>query len=102
MAKIPINEQPNNRCGLGRKTGTTNVLTANVKQTIAMIVNEELPKLTDTLEVIKKKNPDNYAKLILKMAEIVIPKRQEVEITNEEAIDVKATLEDMRKKITNE
>lgn len=102
MPTIPINEQKNNRCGFGRKSGATNALTTNIKQTIAMIVNDELPKLAETLEIVKKKKPDNYVKLVLKMAELILPKKQEVEITNEDSIDIKATLEDMRQKIIAE
>lgn len=102
MPRISIQNQKGNKCGIGRKAGTPNVLTSHIKETIAMIAEEELPKLAETMAAIRKTSPVNYAKLVIKLAELILPKKQEVEITNEESIDVKATLEDMRKKITEE
>lgn len=100
MPTISITEQPNCRSGLGRKAGSTNILTKNIKETIAMIADNELSKLSETMDTIRKKSPVNYAKLVIKLAELILPKKQEVEITNEEAIDVKATLTDLREKLT--
>lgn len=102
MPRIPITEQPNCKCGIGRKAGSKNALTSHIKETIAMIADEELPKLAETMAAIRKTSPVNYAKLVIKLAELILPKKQEVEITNEESIDVKATLEDMRKKINGD
>lgn len=102
MPRIPINEQPNCKCGIGRKAGSHNALTTHIKETIAMIADEELPKLAETMDSIRKKSPVNYAKLVIKLAELILPKKQEVEITNDEAIDVKATLTDIREKLKTE
>lgn len=100
MPTIPITEQPNCRCGEGRKTGSHNVLTKNIKETIAMIADNELTKLSEVMDTIRKKSPVNYAKLVIKLAELILPKKQEVELNTGETIDVKATLTDLREKLT--
>lgn len=100
MASIPITEQPNCRSGFGRKAGSHNVITKNIKETIAMIADNELSKLSETMDTIRKKSPVNYAKLVIKLAELILPKKQEVELNTGETIDVKATLTDLREKLT--
>ena len=102
MAHVDIREQPNCRAGIGRVKGSKNLLTQALKEKIAMLANEEIEKVAETMDIVRKKSPTNYVKLVLKMAELVLPKKQEVELTNEDSIDIHATLEDIRSKINSE
>lgn len=102
MPKIPIQNQPNNRAGIGKRAGTHNHLTLAIKETIANIVNDELEKVQETLQTVRSRKPSEYIKLVLKMCELVLPKTNQVELTTTDTIDVKATLEDIRTKLIEE
>ena len=102
MPKIPIQNQPNNRAGIGKRAGTHNHLTLAMKETIAHIAQDELEKVQETLQTVRSRKPSEYIKLVLKMCELVLPKTQEVQLSTDDQIDVKATLDDIRTKLTEE
>lgn len=69
---------------------------------MAHIVACELDKVPEALQRVNKTKPDKYVALVTRLAEICIPKTQEVQLSTEDKIDVKATLEDLRTKLTEE
>lgn len=99
MPRISIQDQPNCRSGVGRKAGSHNLFTMETKKLMAEIVAGEMENVKETLNVVRSRKPDKYISLVLKIAEFVVPKTQQVELTTPESIDVTATLEDMRSKI---
>lgn len=102
MPSIPIKEQQNSHTGIGRAKGSKNLLTQELKGIMAHIVACELDKVPEALQRVNKTKPDKYVALVTRLAEICIPKTQEVQLSTEDKIDVKATLEDMRKKLTED
>ena len=102
MPSIPIKDQQNSHTGIGRAKGSKNLLTQELKGIMANIVACELDKVPEALQRVNKTKPDKYVALVTRLAEICIPKTQEVQLSTEDKIDVKATLEDLRTKLTEE
>ena len=102
MPSIPIKEQQNSHTGIGRAKGSKNQLTQEMKLVLTQIVEGQLHRVPEALEKVFKTKPEKYVALVTRLAEICIPKTQEVQLSTEDKIDVKATLEDMRKKLTED
>ena len=102
MPSIPIKDQQNSHTGIGRAKGSKNQLTQEMKLVLTQIVEGQLHRVPEALEKVFKTKPEKYVALVTRLAEICIPKTQEVQLSTEDKIDVKATLEDMRKKLTED
>lgn len=102
MPSIPIKDQQNSHTGIGRAKGSKNLLTQEMKLVLTQIVEGQLHRVPEALEKVLKTKPDKYVALVTRLAEICIPKTQEVQLSTEDKIDVKATLEDLRTKLTEE
>lgn len=100
--KNSIETQPNTNTGKGRVKGSKNILTKELKGIMADIVAGELDKVPAALERVNKTKPDKYVALVIRLAEVCIPKTSQVELSSgEEGVDIRATLEDMRNKLLN-
>lgn len=100
--KNSIETQPNTNTGKGRAKGSKNLLTKELKGIMADIVAGELDKVPAALERVNKSKPDKYVALVIRLAEVCIPKTQEVQLSTEDQIDVRATLDDLRTKLTED
>lgn len=67
--------------GAGRKKGTPNKLTADVRTTIALIAERKILEVEDWLTRVQKRDPDRAMDLYLKMIEYHVPKLQRTEVT---------------------
>ena len=67
--------------GAGRKKGTPNKLTADVRTTIALIAERKILEVEGWLERVQKRDPDRAIDLYLKMIEFHVPKLQRTEVT---------------------
>ena len=76
--------KPGNKLG-GRKAGSLNRSTEEMKLTITRAVNNTLSTISKDLEDIKKRNPERAMELALKLLEYTMPKLK--------SIDVKGTME---------
>ena len=72
--------KPGNKLG-GRKVGSLNRSTEQVKLTISRAVNNTLDTISKDLEEIKKRNPEKAIELALKLLEYTMPKLKSVDIT---------------------
>lgn len=100
--KNSIEKQPNTNTGKGRKQGQTNILTKELKGIMANIVAGELERVPEALERVNKTKPEKYVALVIRLAEVCLPKTQQVELSTGDQIDVKATLDDLRTKLTED
>ena len=57
----------------GRPRGTENKVTADMRNLIADIVDENVDGLRSALESIRMKNPAKYAELVIKLAAMITP-----------------------------
>ena len=71
--------KPGNKLG-GRKPGSLNRSTEEMKLTIARAVNNTLNTISADLEVIKKKDPERAIELALKLMEYSLPKLSRTEM----------------------
>jgi predicted component of type VI protein secretion system len=78
MAKFEIG----NKLG-GRKPGSLNRSTEQMKLTIARAVNNTLNTISEDLEEIKKKDPEKAMDLALKLMEYALPKLSRTEMKAE-------------------
>ena len=100
MPSIPIKEQQNSHTGIGRAKGSKNQLTQEMKLVLTQIVEGQLHRVPEALEKVFKTKPEKYVALVTRLAEICIPKTQQVELSSgSEGVDIRATLEDMRNKL---
>lgn len=100
--KNSIETQPNTNTGKGRAKGSKNILTKELKGIMADIVAGELDKVPEALNRVNKSKPEKYVALVIRLAEVCIPKTSQVELSTDNQIDVKATLEDLRTKLTED
>jgi predicted component of type VI protein secretion system len=78
MAKFEIG----NKLG-GRKPGSLNRSTEQMKLTIARAVNNTLNTISEDLEEIKKRDPEKAMDLALKLMEYALPKLSRTEMKAE-------------------
>lgn len=100
LVKNSIETQNNTNTGKGRKLGSKNILTQELRGIMASIVAGELERVPEALERVNKSKPDKYVQLVIRLAEVCLPKQQQVELSTGDQIDVRATLEDLRSKLT--
>lgn len=98
---------PNNivgRQGPGRPVGSKNVATRELRETLNEIVQMAATKenILGALEQVRIKSPYKYLQLITRLIDLVLPRQQQIEVSNEEGIDINATIEDMRAKLEKE
>jgi hypothetical protein len=74
--------KPGNKLG-GRKPGSLNRSTEEMKITIARAVNNTLNTISADLEAIKKKDPERAIELALKLMEYSLPKLSRTEVKAE-------------------
>jgi hypothetical protein len=86
MAKF----EKGNKLG-GRKPGSLNRSTEEMKLTIARAVNNTLSTIQSDLLEIKKKNPEKAMELAMKLMEYTIPKMKSIDING--AVEVNAKIQ---------
>ena len=84
----------------GRPKGKPNRTTTAMREMIIDIVNSQLDNVYEALEEIREKDKAQFIKLTQKFAEMVLPKQQEVALTNAPTIDVEATIQQMKDTLT--
>lgn len=84
----------------GRPKGKPNRTTTAMRDMIIDIVNSQLDNVKEALEEIREKDKAQYIKLTQKFAEMVLPKQQEIALTDTPTIDVEATIQQMKESIT--
>lgn len=86
----------------GRPKGKPNRTTTQMREILTQIVSDQLDNVYEALEEVRQEDKVQYLKLTQKFAEMVLPKQQEVELTNTPTIDVKATLERLQEVISQQ
>lgn len=76
----------------GRKKGTPNRTTKEMKEMINMIVSGHLENVDDVLSDIQKEDPDKYLSLLFKFMEFVVAKKTDV-TSDDEAIKPSINIE---------
>jgi hypothetical protein len=71
--------QKNNTLG-GRKAGSINVVTKEVRESFSMLLQGNLEHLQTSLDDVRAVNPEAFCKLLISMAQFVIPKMQPQQI----------------------
>lgn len=102
IVKNSIEKQPNTNTGKGRKPGAKNIVNQELRGIMASIVAGELERVPEALERVNKTKPDKYVQLVIRLAEVCLPRQQQVELSTDNQIDVKATLDDLRTKLTED
>lgn len=101
-----MNPHPNDNgtahsAGPGRKKGIPNKTTREIRECIQYMVEKQLDKLEDAFNRVYEQDPGRFLSLYERFCNFVLPKQQSVEISNENAIDISKTIEDMKSKITD-
>lgn len=94
-----INEEMIKTAGPGRPKGSLNVATKELREYIKLIVSNQIPQMEEALQQVKERDPYKYLSLVQRFVDMVLPKQQQVEITNEGAIDIDATIKDIKDKL---
>ncbi len=88
--------------GPGRKKGIPNRTTTQMRDMILQIVNSQLDNVAESLEHIREKDEAQFIKLTQKFAEMVLPKQQEIAVTEAPKIDVEATIAQMKASLSSQ
>lgn len=90
----PDNAFDGTKPGPGRPSGSRNIATRELRETLKEIVQMAATKenILGALEQVRAKSPDKYIQLLTRLIDLVLPKQQQVEITSEEGISFKDSL----------
>lgn len=83
----------------GRPKGSPNKSTKEIREALQYMVEKQLDKLEDAFNKVYEQDPGRFLSLYERFCNFVLPKQQSVEISNENAIDIRATIEDMKSKL---
>lgn len=83
----------------GRPKGSPNVATAEIREYLKMLVADQLPHLEEALDRVREKDPGKYVSLLTRLNELVLPKLQNIEISNTPTIDLEATIKNIQETI---
>lgn len=78
MAKIARNRKTG-----GRKKGTPNKVTKDVREAYTLLVHQNIPKLQGWLDRVGEGNPEKALQIMISLSEYVIPKHTRVNITSD-------------------
>lgn len=78
-----INTNKSNRKGIPNK------VTTDIRESFKLLIEQQLPKLNETLEQVRLNDPDKYFTIISNLSEYIIPKlaRTEIDSKNEHTIN---------------
>lgn len=85
----------------GRKKGTPNKTTAEIKEIITRIVGNQLEHIERDLDIIRKKDPAEAMRLSSKFIDYVIPKQTRMELEGELTHKVEKVVIEIKKNNDN-
>lgn len=62
----------------GRTKGTPDKITTDTRHVILLAIDEQSEQFNATMEQIRKSNPVDWAKIVVKMMDFVLPKKLDV------------------------
>lgn len=97
----PDNAFDGTKPGPGRPSGSKNIATRELRETLKEIVQMAATKenILGALEQVRAKSPDKYIQLLTRLIDLVLPKQTQIEVSNENAIDLQKTVENMQEKL---
>lgn len=97
----PVNAFDGTKPGPGRPSGSRNIATRELRETLKEIVQMAATKenILGALEQVRAKSPDKYIQLLTRLIDLVLPKQQQIEVSNENGIDINATIQEMKEKL---
>lgn len=97
----PDNAFDGTKPGPGRPSGSKNIATRELRETLKEIVQMAATKdnILGALEQVRAKSPDKYIQLLTRLIDLVLPKQQQIEVSNENGIDINATIQEMKEKL---
>ncbi len=64
----------------GRKAGTPNKTTSEIREAFNELVSSKLPELSKWLNEVARENPEKALEIVIKFSDFIIPKLQRTEI----------------------
>lgn len=97
----PDNAFDGTKPGPGRPSGSRNIATRELRETLKEIVQMAATKenILGALEQVRAKSPDKYIQLLTRLIDLVLPKQQQIEVSNENGIDISKTIQEMKEKL---
>ena len=83
----------------GRPKGSPNKSTKEIREALQYMVEKQLDKLEDAFNKVYEQDPGRFLSLYERFCNFVLPKQQQVEISNENGIDISKTIEEMKEKL---
>lgn len=83
----------------GRPKGSPNKSTKEIREALQYMVEKQLDKLEEAFNKVYEQDPGRFLSLYERFCNFVLPKQQQVEISNENAIDISKTIEEMKEKL---
>ena len=76
-------KEPRRKKTGGRQKGTTNKTTAELKAILTQVVGNQLDRLEQDLDKIRRQNPAKAVEIAAKLIDYVLPKQTKMEIEGE-------------------
>lgn len=86
--------------GPGRPKGSPNKSTEEIRECLRYIVGKQLDKLEAAFDSVYAKDPAKFLSLYERFCTFTLPKMQEITLSNTNEIDINATINTMREKLS--
>ena len=77
---------------MGKKPGTQNKTTKDIKEAYRLLIEKNLDNLTDWLNKVAAKDPEKAIRILNDLSEYVIPKLARTDLTGDLNHDIKTTI----------
>jgi ATP-dependent Zn protease len=67
----------------GRPKGSSNKITTEVRECVSKLIEEEVPRLKEALDEVRKESPARYVELVTKLLPYVAPKLASITTVDE-------------------
>lgn len=83
----------------GRKKGVQPKVNQTTRECLKVMIGSQLPYIIDTFDKLRDIDPYKYLSIYVRFCELILPKQQQIEVSQNGTIDVDATVKQMQDKL---
>lgn len=83
----------------GRKKGVQPKVTQTTRECLKVMIGSQLPYIIDTFDRLRDIDPYKYLSIYVRFCELILPKQQQIEVSQNGTFDVDATIKEMQDKL---
>lgn len=83
----------------GRKVGVKPKVNQTTRECLKVMIGSQLPYIIDTFDRLRDIDPYKYLSIYVRFCELILPKQQQIEVSQNGTFDVDATIKEMQDKL---